>query len=103
MFENSPRPVRGWHLLAPELFSQSVLTEVLQDNSGWLRMKARSTREIHNNLFPDYDKSGMGITEILSAINEALVALEYLPTDETPNPLWVPPSRSTSALEGQWR
>lgn len=102
MFDKSPHPVRGWYLIAQELFSPSVLADVFQENSGWLQARARSTREIHNTLFQDYERNGMTRSQVFHAINQALLAEGYLPTDASLNPLWEAQSPEALAVANSW-
>lgn len=100
-----PKPVRGWHLLAPELFAPEVLAEILMDNSGWLRESPRSTRQIHNALFPDYDRAGMTRDEIYACIEGAMEEAGYSLMGAKPECRWsVDPLHlpAPSSLEDLW-
>ncbi len=105
MPKHLPEPVRGWHLLAPELFAPEVLAEILMDNAGWLRELPRSTRQIHNALFPNYDRAGMTREEIFRCIEDAMEQADYELNEGKPERCWCAyplDSPASLSLEDLW-
>ena len=83
-----PIPAKGWYLLASDLFEACALSDHLQLNLKWIKSRPRTTKQIHNALFPDYDMNGMGRDEIQLSLNAALFNEGLTPSDESLNPTW---------------
>jgi hypothetical protein len=84
----TPIPIKGWNPLASEIFESNALQNHLLRNSRWIKARPRTTKQIHNALFPEYDRCGMDREEIMNTLNAMLWDEGYIPSDNSDNPTW---------------
>lgn len=86
-------PLDAWGIFVPP-----VLTRIFDWNAGWLQERSRSTSEILETLFPEFDWAGMTRVAVLIRINNALWDKGYsFSTPEGADPFWTFPSPTSPA------
>jgi hypothetical protein len=84
-----PKPLEGGGWRAVDVCCPAVLSQLLDDNAGWLQSRSRTTHQIHDALLPQYDLCGMDQDEVYQQLNRFMWDAGYSPSTEgSRNPTW---------------